>query len=363
MEEKPGDPQPTPGVNGGLRLLVVDDDRVFREELSSLLREDGHVVQEAPSVDKAIAELEQQEFDVIFSDMKMPRKSGLDLLREVHHRWPRTMLVMITGFATVDTAVEAMKLGAFDYISKPFQMQQVQQVLDLLRQEVRFQIGGDRPTDEDNLARTWASTGDRDVLQLTSRTPTARPRITFQAPDFADPSRIRDVVEQFVKDRPRPALILEGADRLLKGHSRKGIVATLEQLRSIMDGKGPFVVTFDPESISAGDAVALRAAVVAPGAHATLEVLANPIRRAVLRRTGLGPCSFSEAMAASGIDESPKLAFHMRKLVDDGLLLHQEETYRITPRGKEAIRLLENVDLLVQTGGISNAVAPSRRAS
>jgi ActR/RegA family two-component response regulator len=363
MEPNEPDAAPPPAMNPSLRLLVVDDDRVFREELSSLLRDDGHSVQEAPSVAKAIQELELEEFDVVFTDMKMPRKSGLDLVREVHQRWPRTMLVMITGFATVDTAVEAMKLGAFDYISKPFQMRQVQQVLDVLRQEIRFQIGGDRLTDEDALARSWVSSTDRDVLHLTSRTTHPRPRITVHAPDYTDPSRIRDVVDAFVKLYPRPALILEGADRLLKRHSRGGVVTVLEQIRSTMDGKGPFVVTFDPNAINAGDAVALRAAVVAPGAHAALEILANPIRRAVLRRAGLGPCSFSEAMSASGIDESPKLAFHMRKLVDDGLLVHHEDIYRITPRGKDAIHLLENLDMMVQSGGLSNAVAPSRKAA
>ncbi|MCI4369577.1 MAG: response regulator, partial [Thermoplasmata archaeon] len=103
-----------------MRLLIVDDDAVFREELSDILRDDGHEVHSAPSVPKAIEELEREDFDAVFSDLKMPRQSGLVLLRDVRQRWPQTLVVMITGFATVETAVDAMKLGAFDYIRKPF---------------------------------------------------------------------------------------------------------------------------------------------------------------------------------------------------------------------------------------------------
>ncbi|HUI38880.1 MAG TPA: winged helix-turn-helix domain-containing protein, partial [Thermoplasmata archaeon] len=77
---------------------------------------------------------------------------------------------------------------------------------------------------------------------------------------------------------------------------------------------------------------------------------------AVLRRAAEGPCSFTEAMKAAGLDDSPKLSFHLRRLVEDGLLAHQGDEYRITPRGRESIRLLGEIDAMAAFG---NTVLPT----
>ena len=71
-----------------MRLLVVDDDAVFREDLAELLRDEGHEVAVAPSAPKALEALTEGEFEVVLTDLKMPRQSGLDLLRVVRQRWP-----------------------------------------------------------------------------------------------------------------------------------------------------------------------------------------------------------------------------------------------------------------------------------
>src|SRR5580704_3817835 len=123
------------------------------------MEQDGHGVTAVASVPKAVEALEAAEFDLIFTDLKMPRHNGLELLREVRSRWPRTLTVMITGFATVDTAVEAMKAGAFDYIQKPFRVPQVQKVLQLAEQEIQFQGRGGPPPDVDAIVRRWAEAG------------------------------------------------------------------------------------------------------------------------------------------------------------------------------------------------------------
>ena len=80
-----------------------------------------------------------------------------------------------------------------------------------------------------------------------------------------------------------------------------------------------------------------------------------------MRRTADGPCSFTEALKAAGLEDSPKLAFHLRRLVDDGLLAHEGENYRITPKGKEAIRLLSEMDSLARHGGMSSGAFPYAR--
>jgi len=343
-----------------VRILVVDDDPVFREELAELLRDDRHEVNVASSVPKALEELAGAEFDVVLSDLKMPRQGGLDLLREVRAHYPATPVVVVTGFATVETAVAAMKAGASEYVQKPFKVEQIREVLERLQEEARFLAGDERPPTPDALARAWAREDGRAVLQLTTRPVRPSPGVTVAVPDLENPSAIRDQVATFLLERPKAGVVLEDVDRLLLHHRRSDILAFLEDLRARLEGKGPFVVTFDPRRTSAAVARDLRAAVAGTSTRLTLETLANPVRRAVLRRAADGPCSFTEALKAAGLEDSPKLAFHLRRLVDDGLLAHEGEAYRITPKGKEAILWVSQADALARHDGASGAFPHAR---
>ncbi len=344
-----------------MRILIVDDDRVFREELAELLRDDRHEVTASPSVPKALEELAHDEFDVVLSDLRMPRQGGLDLLREVRAHYPSTPVVMVTGFATVETAVAAMKAGAAEYVQKPFQIGQVRKVLEEIEQEARFAAGGANPPTPEALARAWARQEGTAVLHLTTRAVRAAPGVSVAAPDLENPAAIRAQVADFLTQHPRAGVILEDADRLLAHHRRADILAFLSDLRSRLEGHGPLVVTFDPRRTSASAVRDLRAAVAGPATHQTLETLGNPIRRAVLRRAFDGPCSFTEALKAADLEDSPKLAFHLRRLVDDGLLLHDQESYRITPKGREALLWLSEIDALARPGAsLAAAVAHER---
>ena len=331
-----------------VRLLVVDDDAVFREELADLLRDERHEVTTSPSVPKALEELANAEFDAVLTDLKMPRQGGLDLLREIRAHYPTTPVIMVTGFATVETAVAAMKAGAAEYVQKPFKIDQVREVLARLEQESRFLSGGDRPPNPDALARAWVRRDGVAVLHLTTRAVRPSPGVTVEAPDLENPSAIRGQVTTFLADHPKAGLLLEDVDLLLAHHRRADILQFLEDLRHRMEGRGPFVVTFDPKQISATSARDVRAAVAGPATRLTLETLANPVRRAVLRRAADGPCSFTDALKAAGLEDSPKLAFHIRRLVDDGLVAHEGESYRITAKGKEAILWLSEADALAR---------------
>src|SRR5579871_1587329 len=126
-----------------MRLLVVDDNSVFRQELGELLESEGHTVELAASVDQAVERLEAGIYDLVLTDLKMPRQTGMDLLRIVRERWPNVLTVMITGRAGIDTAVEAMRLGAFDYIAKPFRPDQLREMLQLAAAERTFVRAGD----------------------------------------------------------------------------------------------------------------------------------------------------------------------------------------------------------------------------
>ncbi|MGP8077179.1 MAG: response regulator [Thermoplasmata archaeon] len=344
-----------------MRILVVDDDAVFREELTDLLRDDGHLVTAVPSVLKALESLEHEEVEVVLTDLKMPRQGGLELLREVRNRWPRTFVVMVTGYATVETALDAMKLGAFDYLRKPFRIEQVRETLRLVAQEHEFESPQETYRDPIREARTLATSGKHEVLLFAEHRPPDEPHLRGEPLDPENPSRLPERVEAFLGEHPNAAVVIAGAERLLEHHRLEDIVAILDRLRGDLVGHGPLRVGFNPRRVTRTVAAALGGAVSAEETHAALEALANPIRRKVIQRLEQGPASFGEAMQAAGLDDSPKMAFHLRKLVETGLVLHEGETYRLTTRGSAGARLLSDATFLPPAGASGNLAFPGRR--
>src|SRR5207249_791666 len=110
---------------GMATVLIVDDEKNIREHLATYVRSLRHRAEVAPEATAALALLEQHEPDVIFSDVRMAGMDGLALLREIRRRRPDAVVVLMTAYATVAQAVEAMRAGAYDYLVKPFSLDQV----------------------------------------------------------------------------------------------------------------------------------------------------------------------------------------------------------------------------------------------
>ena len=111
------------------KILVVDDEKSMREILEIFLKSEGYGVSVAENGEKAIEAVKKDIFDLIITDMKMPKVGGLELLKNVKQITPDTVVVIVTAFGTTESAVAAMKLGAYDYIQKPFQMDDIRLVV------------------------------------------------------------------------------------------------------------------------------------------------------------------------------------------------------------------------------------------
>ncbi|RPI06916.1 MAG: sigma-54-dependent Fis family transcriptional regulator [Ignavibacteriae bacterium] len=101
------------------RILVVDDEQIIRESLSFILRKEGYHVEEAVNGKDALAKHEANPADIIITDIEMPEMKGVDLLKQIRQRTPQTLVVIVTAFGSVETAVTALREGAADYILKP----------------------------------------------------------------------------------------------------------------------------------------------------------------------------------------------------------------------------------------------------
>lgn len=107
------------------RVLVVDDEKVIREILADFLSMEGFFVRTAEDGSAALVELSRHHYDLVLSDLKMPNMGGLELLAAISKHAPNVVTVIMTGFGTVETAIDAMKRGAYDYILKPFKVEEV----------------------------------------------------------------------------------------------------------------------------------------------------------------------------------------------------------------------------------------------
>lgn len=102
-----------------IKVLIVDDEKDFSELLSERLETRGFKTRMAFDGDEAISRLREDGADVVLLDVMMPGKSGVETLKEIKNSWPITEVIMLTGHGTVETAIEGMKLGAYDYLLKP----------------------------------------------------------------------------------------------------------------------------------------------------------------------------------------------------------------------------------------------------
>lgn len=117
------------------RLLLVDDEKQFVELLAERLALRGYHVQTSLSGEEAIEKIEHYNYDVIILDVAMPGMDGVETLREIKKRKPIIEVIMLTGHATVETAVEGMKLGALDYVMKPCDMEDLVTKIDTAREK------------------------------------------------------------------------------------------------------------------------------------------------------------------------------------------------------------------------------------
>jgi len=144
------------------RVLVVDDHGQARESMTFILRQAGHQVEGVSSAVEALKRLDAEAYDVIVTDLQMPGMTGLEFIRELDRRKDGAQVVMVTAFATVASAVEAMRYGALDYIEKPFAAERLEEL-------VNRALGRGRLLDEQPKLATSAAGAAHSVLVGSSR--------------------------------------------------------------------------------------------------------------------------------------------------------------------------------------------------
>ncbi len=156
------------------RLLVVDDEQSIRRLCMTIGNTLGYVCTEAESAEAALARLESDTPDLLLTDLKLPKMSGVELLKQTKIQLPHAEVAIMTGHGSIESAVDAMKLGAYDYIEKPFRVEKMRLLLQRMAEKVRLVTENEylheRVTTEENLDGIIGSSANiQDVLRMISR--------------------------------------------------------------------------------------------------------------------------------------------------------------------------------------------------
>ncbi|MHC5079078.1 MAG: sigma-54-dependent transcriptional regulator [Planctomycetota bacterium] len=138
-----------------LNILVVDDEEFIRDELCEALQDEGYDAVSAPDGQAAVEAAQQSAFDLCISDIRMPVLDGIGLLKKLHETSPETMVIMMTAYAELQTAIDAMRFGAVDYLLKPFKIEEILAKVKRVHEHRRLVL------DNRNLRRSLEAISDR----------------------------------------------------------------------------------------------------------------------------------------------------------------------------------------------------------
>src|SRR3954469_18094382 len=223
------------------KILIVDDQDVMRDSLAATLARQGHEVVAATDGPGALTRLGSGKFELMISDLKMPKMSGTELLAEVKKIRPELPVVLMTAFATVSTAVEAMKLGAYDYIQKPFDGEEIKLLVErtLEHNRLRLENAALRTMAEMNVARPLVGTSVvmNEVRQRMDRVAKSNATVLICGESGTGKEVVARAIHQSSERRDRPMLAVNCAalsESLLEselfGHE-KGSFTGADQMR------------------------------------------------------------------------------------------------------------------------------------
>src|SRR5256885_2218478 len=169
-----GNPRETMSAELKIRLLVVDDEQSIRRLCMTIGTTLGFACAEAESAEAAVARLESDAPDLVLTDLKLPNQSGVELLRQIKAVLPRAEIAIMTGHGSIESAVDAMKLGAYDYIEKPFRVEKMRLLLQRMAEKIRLvtenEFLRERVSTEQNLDGIIGTSANiQDVLRMISR--------------------------------------------------------------------------------------------------------------------------------------------------------------------------------------------------
>ena len=218
------------------RILIIDDDRAFRVGTGALLTDEGYQVDAAPGGDAGLVQLREAHYDMVLLDLKMEGRTGLSVLEELRVSGNDVPVLMLTGYATVDSAVQALKLGADDYLTKPCDN-------EVLRRKIKTVLARREPVLGEGTRRMVAGTTRmREVLRAISRVAPTESTVLLRGATGTGKEVIAHAIHEESPRRNRPFVAVNCsslAEGLLEselfGHARGAFTGAVSERRGLFE--------------------------------------------------------------------------------------------------------------------------------
>jgi DNA-binding response OmpR family regulator/predicted transcriptional regulator len=357
-----------------MNILVVDDDNLTRTMFSELLSKDGHITTAVGSGNEALAKMKNSIFDFAIVDLKMPGISGIDVLREIKIRNPATEVIIITGYGTVDTAVEAMKRGAYDFIEKPFKFKKIQGLIKDLSTTRKKESGKIQILQEPyhDLLKTGDFTDifkkykePRKGLYVTTeisekaRTKYDKFNISYieigqlKPTDALKIKLINDVsnkIHRFVRDNKNSLLLIDCFDIFIRHQTWNTIKQFIMKIYDeLLRNNSEMIISVDANGIYRKNLEQLVRIIYEANLNIGLDSLSSPLEIEIVdylsRNEG---SSFNSILKNINTDQSSKLSFHLQKLTENGVVQKSNKKYNLEPKGVlivNTLRLFESIEV------------------
>jgi YesN/AraC family two-component response regulator len=315
----------------------------------------------------ALKSVEEEDYDIALVDLRMPKMNGIEVLKELKSIKPSLYVIIITAYASIETAIEAMKLGAFDYIRKPFKSKDLNAIINKVVEEDKFGR---------SLIKQKSMKSEKDVFASFSRESKGKKAmgLTIKKPeDILKKFRLQDIplfwitlkekgkkcikpneldrmyriINSFMKKEHEIVVLIHGIEILIKHNPKKSLNEFLVKLNEIIKKNNSIlIISANLQDMDKEELSGLEDFLNENYTQQMSEALANPIRRGVLRYlANVKNASFTEILKNIYENDSAKFSFHIKKLTSYGVIIKNGKgMYSLTKRGNNLLSILKNIE-------------------
>lgn len=361
-----------------MKILIVDDDNVFVDTMRKILILQNHVITTAFSGEEALEKIEESIFDIIFTDLKMPKISGVDLIKKIREKGIESIIIVITGYGSIESAVEAMKFGAYDYFQKPFEKSTLMNKIKEVELEIqlRTELGASKIIEQTQIGEKLELVDLNDYnspfLLISDDNPNAfitKFNLSDVTPlwlnyqnveESINPSKLnflKSKIQEFVNQNKTGTIILKGIHELLKTHNWENIKKFIIYLNSeIITTNFTLVILVENniESLEKTQQSLVQDAIsilINPTFKKIIDILSHPLRKNIITLLNKEKSlNYIKIMDKLNVKRSSVLAFHLNKLIDEDIILKEESYYHLSQKGfyfSEIISQIKNLGLSI----------------
>ncbi len=349
----------------------MDDNKTFLEKLDKVLSLENHQIHLACSGKEALDAISNNEFDLLLTDLKMGEISGIDLIKRLKEESIDLVCIVVTGYATIDSAVEAMKLGAYDYIVKPFEIDKLRKKINEVENELKLRktfvtksIGGrtsiNDPDNDFNIemySEPFLIISNEDpskIIDLNNIEHAIQLKIGFNnGANEISPLKfnlIREYINNFVQKHTEGTIIFKCIEDLLLKHKWEYLKGFIENIREeiltsafsmviLVDQNHPIGVLYQALLHDALSLISIQTF------EDIVSIISHSMRKKIINLLKMsGELNFNRIAEELVIKSSSNLAFHIKRLVEENILIKRDNLYTLSQRGEYFSQIIYNLE-------------------